>query len=159
MRLAVRGVELTYKRAIGSPRALFRQLAGDFLVQLVIETEDSSSPDFHYVAYLAAEGMVVDNYPRAKVPIVDDNDRASGKAATKVFYQLFPGASKITLGAVGEARPTKSSTKLVLEPPTTRAKPPTLDDLFVELYMDELISYNELLRSTVYILPPVANLD
>ena len=123
-------------------------------MQLVIETDDSSSPDFHYVAYLAAEGMVVDNYPRAKVPVVDDTDRSSGKAATKVFYQLFPGASKITLGAVSEARLSKSSTKVV-EPLdlTTRSTPPTLDDLFVELYMDELISYHELLLSTVYISP------
>ena len=33
---------------------------------------------------------------------------------------------------------------LLFEPATTRSTPPTFDDLFVELYMDKLITQEEL---------------
>ena len=141
-------VALLYKRQIGSPRALFRQSVGAFLVQLIICTDNSDSPDYHYVAYLAATGTLIDNYPRAKVPIIDDGDRSSRSRAAKVFYELFPGASNIRIGAVSEAiqhlKPRTQPIVPSIVPPTTRSTPATFDDLFVELYHDKYISLNEL---------------
>ena len=141
-------VALLYKREIGSPRALFRQSVGAFLVQLIICTDNSDSPDYHYVAYLAATGTLIDNYPRAKVPIIDDGDRSSRSRAAKVFYELFPGASNIRIGAVSEAiqhlKPRTQPIVPSIVPPTTRSTPATFDDLFVELYHDKYISLDEL---------------
>ena len=159
-------VALLYKRQIGSPRALFRQSVGAFLVQLIICTDNSDSPDYHYVAYLAATGTLIDNYPRAKVPIIDDGDRSSRSRAAKVFYELFPGASNIRIGAVSEAiqhlkprtQPIVPSTdscasgvsyRRLIGPPNPLANiwstKPTLEDLFFELYDEQIINYSELI--------------
>ena len=154
------GMELSFQSAINSPRLLFNQRQGACIVRLEIETDEGS--DHHFVTYLAEDGVIVNNYPRSKVPRVEESDRAR-KAAPRLFYALFPGASRITLGAIvrvhsysGQRHPTSAKlAKSVIEHPTTRATPPTLDDLFLELYMDELISYHELLRSTVHILHPI----
>ena len=151
------GAELVYNRRINNPRDLFSRREGVYLVQLDITTADGS--DNHYVTYLAATRHVIDNYPRGPVPVIVEAERKSNKRAIQVFEQLFPSAQRIFMKAVSELRKRVRVRTFPLEPVTTRSKPPTLDDLFVELYMDDLISHQELLDSTVNILPPVANLD
>ena len=96
------GLELKYDRELNNPRAMFKRRSGLYLVQLAIETESGS--DQHYVAYLAASGHIIDNESRARVPIIEDSDRCSNKAAIKVFRQLFPRATGIRMGAVSELR-------------------------------------------------------
>ena len=56
--------------------------------------------DYHYVAYNAATGRLIDNEPGAKVPVVDDDDRRNNKRAIKVFRRYFPNAQKIYVDAV-----------------------------------------------------------
>ena len=67
------GAELVYERQINSPRDLFIRREGVYLVQLDITTADQT--DKHYVTYLAATGHVIDNYPRAPVPVIAETDR------------------------------------------------------------------------------------
>ena len=165
------GLELKYDRELNNPRAMFKRRSGLYLVQLVIQTESGS--DQHYVAYLAASGHVIDNEPRARVPIVEDSDRCSNKAAIKVFQQLFPRATGIRMGAVSELRtvseqhqqatPTSSTNKRIstdscasgvsyrrlIGPPNPLSNiwstKPTLEDLFFELYDEQIINYSELI--------------
>jgi len=152
-------MKLRFRRELSSPASLFSTRGGTFLVRLRIVSDEDEDPDHHFVAYLAEPGFVVDNHRRQPVPTIDDKDRTSNQEAIKVFSSLFPGAERIQLTSVHELCPRARLPSKILVPTTTRSRPPTLDDLFVELYMDELISYHELLRSTVNILPPVANLD
>ena len=53
------GLDLHYDRRLNNPRALFRQRDGAYLVQLQLFT--NVGIDYHYVAYLAATGHVIDN--------------------------------------------------------------------------------------------------
>ena len=152
------GLELKYDRELNNPRAMFKRRSGLYLVQLVIQTESGS--DQHYVAYLAASGHVIDNEPRARVPIVEDSDRCSNKAAIKVFQQLFPRATGIRMGAVSELRtvseqhqqatPTSSTNKRISTDSCASgvsywSSKPTLEDLFFELYDQKVINYGELI--------------
>ena len=117
-----------YEREINNPAALFRRRKGAFLAQLQIST--AAGTDRHYVAYLAAGGYVIDNEARSKVPVVDDSERDSNKHAVKVFKQLFPRASLsgITLRAVSSVS---------LPSIWSMSTPPTLEDMFLELYNHE----------------------
>ena len=58
------------------------------------------SVDFHYVASDAATGRVLDNERGGKVPVVEDADRHSNRAAAQVFAALFPNAIRLTLNSV-----------------------------------------------------------
>jgi len=142
------GLDLHYDRRLNNPRALFRQRDGAYLVQLQLFTDVGI--DYHYVAYLAATGHVIDNHPRAKVPVVDDIDRSTNKLAIKVFAQLFPGAQRVHMKAVSELSKVGQRSHFIerivpsIVPPTTRSTPATFDDLFVELYHDKYISLDEL---------------
>ena len=148
------GAELVYERQINSPRDLFIRREGVYLVQLDITTADQT--DKHYVTYLAATGHVIDNYPRAPVPVIEEAERQCNKKAIQVFKQLFPGAQRVFMKAVSELRRSRPNLDmaadrksrftcgLLFEPATTRSTPPTFDDLFVELYMDKLITQEEL---------------
>jgi hypothetical protein len=144
------GLDLHYDRRLNNPRALFRQRDGAYLVQLQLFTDVGI--DYHYVAYLAATGHVIDNLPRAKVPAVDDIDRSTNKLAIKVFAQFFPGVQQlqIHMKAVSELSKVGQRSRFI-EPivppivlPTTRSTPATFDDLFVELYHDKYFSLTEL---------------
>ena len=121
--VAQHGMQLKYEREINNPAALFRRRKGAFLAQLQIST--AAGTDRHYVAYLAAGGYVIDNEARSKVPVVDDSERISNKHAIKVFKQLFPRASGITLRAVSSVS---------LPSIWSMSTPPTLEDMFLELY-------------------------
>ena len=92
--------------------------------------------DRHYVCYLAESGHVLDNEPRGKVPVVTDMDRVSNKRAIKVFKQLFPRAKRIFLGAINQF--------VIVDPP------PTMNDLFIENYMQGVITYDELKSCLVW---------
>ena len=70
---------------------------------------------------------------RRSLRIAHASDR-SRKNAPKVFNGLFPGAQQITLGAVPELRYT---------PVWSMATPPTLEDRFLELHHDRVISKEE----------------
>jgi hypothetical protein len=125
------GMVLAFRSELNSPRLLWNTFKGLYLLQLHVKTDVGL--DSHFVGYLAADGLVVDNYPRCKVPRIEASDR-SRKNAPKVFYALFPGASQITLGAVLELRyPSIWS----------MAIPPTLEDMFLELYRDKAITKEE----------------
>ena len=154
------GAELCYDRRLNNPKALFKRRDGVYLVQLQLQT-NAGDTDQHYVAYLAETGHVVDNYPRAPVLIVDDSDRQSNKRAVKVFKPLFPGAERITMKAVSELRRTDAADRksrftcgLLFEPVSTKflgysplwSQPtkPTHKDLFLELYDQKVINYDEL---------------
>ena len=76
------GAELVYERQINSPRDLFIRREGVYLVQLDITTADQT--DKHYVTYLAATGHVIDNYPRAPVPVIEEAERQCNKKAIQV---------------------------------------------------------------------------
>ena len=69
-----------------------------FLVELKIVC--TCGTDYHCVAYLASSGHLIDNEPRAKVPVIDDSDRANNKSAIRVFFRLFPNATEIWVEAV-----------------------------------------------------------
>ena len=127
------GVNLDFRSEINSPRLLFDQQVGYFLVQLHIRAADADTADSHFLACLAADSLVIDNYPRRKVQKILASDR-SRKNAPKVFNRLFPGAQQITLGAVLELRYT---------PVWSMATPPTLEDMVLELYHDRVISKEE----------------
>jgi hypothetical protein len=128
------GMQLQYEREINNPAALFRRRQGAFLAQLQIST--AAGTDNHYVAYLAAEGYVIDNEASSKVPVVDDSERVSNKQAIKVFKQHFPRASSITLRAVSS---------VFLPSIWSMPTPPTLEDMFLELYCDKVITKEEYL--------------
>ena len=85
----------------------------------------AAGTDKHYVAYLATAGYVIDNEAGAKVPVVDGSYRTSNKQAIKVFKQLFPRASSITLRAISSV-----SVPLIWSMPSK----PTVEDMFLELY-------------------------
>ena len=159
------GMDLHYEREINNPAALFRRRQGASLAQLQISTV--AGTDNHYVAYLAAAGYVIDNEAGAKVPLVDGSDRTSNKQANKVFKQLFPRASSITLRAVSSVslpsrahtdvaadRKSRFTCGLLFEPASTKflgysplwSQPtkPTHEDLFLELYDQKVINYDEL---------------
>ena len=157
------GMELAFRSELNSPRLLWNTFKGLYLLQLHVKTD--AGLDSHFVGYLAADGLVVDNYPRSKVPRIEASDR-SRKNAPKVFYALFPGASQITLGAVLELRYTPASYgaaistdscasgvsyQRIIGPPNALANiwsqptKPTLEDLFLELYDEQIINYSELI--------------
>ena len=157
------GMELAFRSELNSPRLLWNTFKGLYLLQLHVKTD--AGLDSHFVGYLAADGLVVDNYPRSKVPRIEASDR-SRKNAPKVFYALFPGASQITLGAVLELRYTPASYgaaistdscasgvsyQRIIGPPNPLANiwsqptKPTLEDLFLELYDEQIINYSELI--------------
>jgi hypothetical protein len=156
------GLELKYDRELNNPRAMFKRRSGLYLVQLAIETESGS--DQHYVAYLAASGHIIDNEPRALVPIIKDSDRRSNKAAIKVFQQLFPRATGIRMGAVSELRTVSERADrkprfacgLLFEPYLVGYSPywssttkPTHKDLFYELYDQKVINHDELVDCAI----------
>ena len=111
------------------------------------------------MAYLVASGHIIDNEPRARVPIIEDSDRCSNKAAIKVFQQLFPRATGIRVGAVSELRTvseradrkSRFTCGLLFETVTTKfigyspywssTTKPTHEDLFLELYDQKVINY------------------
>jgi hypothetical protein len=128
---ATLGMDLAARSDINSPRLLWSQDSGCYLAQLNVQTDDST--DSHFVAYLAAGGVLLDNYPGRKVPKMKTSDRTR-KQAPKVFKQLFPSAQQTTLGAVFELRYT---------PVWSMATPPTLEDMFLELYHDRVITKEE----------------
>ena len=148
------GMDLHYEREINNPAALFRRRQGAFLAQLQIST--AAGTDNHYVAYLAAAGYVIDNEAGAKVPLVDGSDRTSNKQAIKVFKQLFPRASSIFLRAVSSVslparahtdRKSRFTCGLLFAKPIdiwSSTTKPTHEDLFIELYDQQLINYDEL---------------
>ena len=74
-----------------------KSLSGFYLVQLHNNT-DLGRGDSHFVGYFAADNLIMDNYPRSKLPKIEANDRER-KNARKV---LFPGARPIIMGAVYE---------------------------------------------------------
>ena len=129
------GAELVYNRRINNPRELFSRRQGVYLVQLDITTADGSYN--HYVTYLAATGHVVDNYPRGPVPVIVEAERKSNKRAIQVFGQLFPSAQRIFMRAVSELRHPSI---------WSMATPPTLEDMFLELYHDKVITKEEYLE-------------
>jgi len=92
------GVQICFQRGLSSPVMLFRQLDGVFLVRLAISTEGGT--DYHFVAYLAKHGFVIDNFPGKRVPARDDADRTNNQEAVKVFFKLFPGATQIQMTSV-----------------------------------------------------------
>ena len=156
------GLELKYDRELNNPRAMFKRRSGLYLVQLAIETESGS--DQHYVAYLAASGHIIDNESRARVPIIEDSDRRSNKAAIKVFQQLFPRATGIRMGAVSELRTVSERADrkprfacgLLFEPYLVGYSPywssttkPTHKDLFYELYDQKVINHDELVDCAI----------
>ena len=125
------GMVLAFRSGLNSPRLLWNTTKGLYLLQLHVKTD--AGLDSHFVGYLAADGLIVDNYPRSKVPRIEASDR-SRKNAPKVFYAQFPGASQITLGAVLELRyPSIWS----------MAIPPTLEDMFLDLYHDRVLTKEE----------------
>ena len=85
---AQHGIDLKYDRTLNCPQRLFDRRQGTFLVPLQIST--LAGVDYHYVAYLAAEGYVIDNEPGGKVLGILDKDQYSNKEALKVFQGLFP---------------------------------------------------------------------
>ena len=100
------GLTLEYERALkGSPAGLFRRTQGAYLVRLEIVCDGGT--DWHYVAYNAVTGRLIDNEPGAKVPLVNNDDRVSTKRAIKVFRQYFPNAKKIYVDAVHVAKVNK----------------------------------------------------
>ena len=93
------GLTLEYEPALkASPAGLFNRTQGAYLVRLEIVCPGGT--DYHYVAYNAATGRLIDNEPGAKVPVVDDDDRRNNKRAIKVFRRYFPNAQKIYVDAV-----------------------------------------------------------
>ena len=161
------GAVLAYDRALNNPKALFNRREGIFLVQLKLEiqSEGAVCVDYHYVTYLAASGHMIDNHPRGRVPIVQDYDRGSNKRAIKVFKHLFPGACRITMQAVSELRKrahtdvaadrkSRFTCGLLFEPASPKflgyspywssTIKPTHEDLFLELYDQKVINYDEL---------------
>jgi hypothetical protein len=149
------GMDLHYEHEINNPAALFRRRQGAFLAQLQIST--AAGTDNHYVAYLAAAGYVIDNETGAKVPLVDGSDRTSNTQAIKVFKQLFPRASSIFLRAISSVslpsrahtdRKSRFTCGLLFSKPIdiwSSTTKPTHEDLFIELYDQQLINYDELL--------------
>ena len=90
------GFQLQHEpRLSRSSRLLFSERAGAFLARLELEVPDGSV-DYHYVAYDASTGRVLDNERRGKVPVV----RNCNRAACGVFAALFPNAVRITLNSV-----------------------------------------------------------
>ena len=140
---AQHGIDLNYDRTLNCPQRLFDRCQGTFLVQLQIST--LAGVDYHYVAYLAAEGYVIDNEPGGKVPGVLDKDRCSNRAALKVFQGLFPRATKIFVKAVSELRIIKEQLQIDYDQHVILS-PPTHDDLFIELYQQRTITKNELIE-------------
>ena len=158
------GAELAYDRRINSPRDLFRRREGVYFVQLDITTAHGT--DKHYVTYLAATGHVIDNYPRVSVPLIEETERQCNKKAIQVFKQLFPGARRVFMKAVSELRRSRAHTDvaadgnsrftcgLLFETVTTKfigyspywssTTKPTHEDLFLELYDQKVINYDEL---------------
>jgi len=91
-------------RLKASPAGLFNCDCGMFLVRLRIEC--ATRTDYHYVAYNAQTGRVLDNaYERyAKVPRVEATYKGNNKRATKVCFQLFSKANEIWVDAVSVAQ-------------------------------------------------------
>ena len=99
------GVRMTHIPGLSrSPKGLFRQTSGMFLVclHLIWDKEDE---DHHYVAYDASSSYLIDNTPRLKVPKVQTSDTKNNKEAIKVFFKLFKEATKIVLCAVSKLTP------------------------------------------------------
>ena len=139
------GLTLHYVREINNPKALFNRRASTFLLRLAIKTETAT--DYHFVAYLASSGFLVDNCPGQPVLKVDDTDRrASNKNAMRLFKKLFPGAAQIEMASVYEFQMCCQISRsiMVIEPATTRSRPPTHEDLFIALYQDGTITSAEL---------------
>ena len=158
---ATLGMDLAARSDINSPRLLWSQDSGCYLAQLHVQTDDSA--DSHFVAYLADGGVLLDNYPGRQVPKMKTSDRTR-KQAPKVFKQLFPSAQQTRLGAVFELRYTPVSYgaaistdscasgvsyRRLIGPPNplsnTWSTKPTLEDLFFELYDEQIINYSELI--------------
>ena len=140
---AQHGIDLKYDRTLNCPQRLFDRRQGTFLVQLQIST--LAGVDYHYVAYLAAKGYVIDNEPGGKVPGVLDKDRCSNKEALKVFQGLFPRATKIFVKAVSELRIIKEQLQIDYDQHVI-SNPPTHEDLFIELYQQRVITKDELIE-------------
>jgi len=96
---AYHDMTLQFKSDLNNPVALFRQRNKGYLVRLAIsvDVEGPYRTDYHFVAYLADLGFVVDSYPGRPVLAIDDFDRSSNDKAIQVFYDLFPGAQKIQM--------------------------------------------------------------
>ena len=160
---ATLGMDLAARSDVNSPRLLWSQDSGCYLAQLHVQTDDSA--DSHFVAYLADGGVLLDNYPGRQVPKMKTSDRTR-KQAPKVFKQLFPSAQQTRLGAVLELRYTPASYgaaistdscasgvsyQTIIGPPNALANiwsqptKPTLEDLFLELYDEQIINYSELI--------------
>ena len=138
------GLTLHYVREIDNPKALFNRRAGTFLLRLAIKTETAT--DYHVVAYLASSGFLVDNCPGQPVLKVDDTDRRLNKNAMRLFKKLFPGAARIQMTSVYEFQMCSQISRsiMVIEPATTRSRPPTHEDLFIALYQEGTITSAEL---------------
>ena len=167
---AYHGMMLQFKSDLNNPAAVFRQRNKGYLVRLAIsaDVEGPDGTDYHFVAYLADLGFVVDNYPGRPVLAIDDSDRSSNDKAIQVFYDLFPGAQKIQMTHAycleQMDRKSRFTCGLLFEPATTRSTPPTkllgsidiwsqptkptIEDLFLELYDQEVINYGELVDCT-----------
>ena len=107
-----------------NPKALSNRRAGTFLLRLEIKTE--AATDYHFVAYLASSGFLVDNCPSQPVLKVDDADRlASNKNAMLVFKKIFPGAARIHMTSVYEFQMCSQISRsiIVIDPATTRSTP------------------------------------
>ena len=90
--------------AMTDPRLnlLWNRFSGFYLAQLHIMIKtDLGRDDSHFVGYLAADNLIMDDYPRSKLTKIEAKDRER-KNAPKVFYALFPGARQTTMGAVYE---------------------------------------------------------
>ena len=85
------GIDLAARSDINSPRLLWSRDSGCYLAQLNVQTDDSV--DYHFVAYLAGGGVLLDNYPGRKVPKMKTPERTR-KQAPKVFKRLFQVLSK-----------------------------------------------------------------
>ena len=90
---------LQFKSDLNNHVALFRQRNKGYLVRLVIsaDIEGPDRTDYHFVAYLADLGFVVDSYPGRPVLAIDDSERSSNDKAIQVFYDLFPSVQKIQM--------------------------------------------------------------
>ena len=158
------GLTLQYMREINNPKALFKRKEGAFLVRLAIKTD--LAIDHHFVTYLASTGFLIDNYPGQSVPMIEDIDRASNKQAMRAFKKSFPGASQIQMTSVYEFQTccqifrtpcvndscaSGVSYRRLIGPPNplsntwSSTTKPTLEDLFFELYDEQIINYSELI--------------
>ena len=92
------GVQICFQCGMSNPAMLFRQPDGVFLVWLAINTYMGTG--YHFVAYVAKHGLVIDNFPGKRVHATDDGDRTNNQEAIKLFFKLSPGATQIQMTSV-----------------------------------------------------------